>query len=95
MSLKTKILLTVVASLVVAGTTLALRDTIAQLGSWGYLGAFLISLISSATILLPAPGGAAVIVLGDKFNPYLLGAASGVGFALGSVTAYFVGMQAT
>ena len=95
MSFKRKVLLTVILSLVAATLTIAFRDAIAGLGSWGYLGAFIISLISSATILLPAPGGAAVVLMGRDFNPFLLGAASGVGFALGSLTAYVVGMQAT
>ena len=95
MSFKSKVLLTFFLSLLVATLTIVFRDAIAGLGSWGYLGAFIISLISSATILLPAPGGAAVILMGRDFNPYLLGAASGVGFSLGSLTAYVVGMQAT
>ncbi len=94
MSFKKKIFLMVFLSLLAAVITIVFRDAIAGLGSWGYLGAFIISLISSATILLPAPGGAAVVLMGRDFNPYLLGAASGVGFALGSLTAYYVGMQA-
>ena len=95
MSFKRKVFLMVFFSLLVAALTIVFRDAIAGLGSWGYLGAFVISLISSATILFPAPGGAAVVLMGRDFNPYLLGAASGVGFSLGSLTAYFVGMQAT
>lgn len=94
-SFKKKVFLMVFLSLLAAITTIVFRDAIAGLGSWGYLGAFIISLISSATILFPAPGGAAVVLMGRDFNPYLLGAASGVGFALGSLTAYYVGMQAT
>ena len=95
MSFKKKVFLMVFLSLLAAAFTIIFRDAIAGLGSWGYLGAFIISLISSATILLPAPGGAAVVLMGRDFNPYLLGIASGVGFALGSLTAYYVGMQAT
>ena len=85
----------VTLSLIAAIMTIVFREAIAGLGRWGYLGAFIISLISSATILFPAPGGAAVVLMGRDFNPYALGVASGVGFALGSVTAYYVGMQAT
>ena len=95
MSFKKKVFLMVFLSSLAAVITIVFRDDIAVLGSWGYLGAFAISLISSATIFLPAPGGAAVVLMGRDFNPYLLGAASGVGFALGSLTAYYVGMQAT
>ncbi len=95
MSFKKKIFLMISLSLLAVTATIVFRDTIAGLGSWGYLGAFIISLISSSTILLPAPGGAAVVLMGRDFNPYLLGAASGIGFSLGSLTAYAVGMQAT
>ena len=95
MPFKKKLFLMVSFSLLAAIMTIVFREAIAGLGSWGYLGAFIISLISSATILFPAPGGAAVVLMGRDFNPYALGVASGVGFALGSVTAYYVGMQAT
>lgn len=95
MSFKKKLLLMVILSLLAAIITIVFREAIAGLGRWGYLGAFIISLISSATILFPAPGGAAVVLMGRDFNPYALGVASGIGFALGSVTAYYVGMQAT
>ena len=72
----------------------ALRDTIAQLGSWGYLGAFFINGISSASVVLPAPGGAIVLLMASDYNPLLLGASAGLGGAIGSFTAYMVGAHA-
>ena len=68
----------VIVSLLAAIITIVFREAIAGLGRWGYLGAFIISLISSATILFPAPGGAAVVLMGRDFNPYALGVASGM-----------------
>ena len=70
------------------------QDTIAQLGSWGYLGAFLINGISSATIVLPAPGGAIVMLMAPDYHPLLLGIAAGLGGAVGSLTSYLVGTHA-
>ena len=70
------------------------HDTIAHLGSWGYLGAFLINGISAATVVLPAPGGAIVLLMASDYHPLLLGIAAGLGGAIGSLTAYLVGVQA-
>jgi membrane protein YqaA with SNARE-associated domain len=60
-------------------------------GRWGYVGAFFISLIASATIILPAPGIAIVIAMSAGLNPYVLGIAAGVGSALGELTGYAAG----
>ncbi len=72
----------------------AFRDAIAQLGNWGYLGAFLINGISSATVVLPAPGGAIVLLMAQDYNPLFLGVSAGLGGALGSLTACRVGAHA-
>jgi membrane protein YqaA with SNARE-associated domain len=61
------------------------------LGHWGYLGAFLIGLISSATIILPAPGIALVIAMGTALDPLLLGIVAAAGSSLGELTGYFAG----
>ena len=68
-----------------------LRPYLADLGKWGYLGAFVINGASNATIIFPAPGGALVAVMGKDFDPTLLGVAAGVGGTLGSLTAYLAG----
>ena len=70
------------------------RQTIAQLGSWGYAGAFVVNAISSATVVLPAPGGAIVLLMAADYHPLPLGIAAGLGGTLGSLTAYVVGAQA-
>ncbi len=59
--------------------------------SVGYAGLFVISLISSATIFLPAPGGAAIIVAGAVLNPMLVGLVAGTGSAFGELTGYALG----
>ena len=80
--------------LVVIGLTATLfifREKIAELGNLGYLGAFLISLISNATIVMPMPGLLLIFALGATFNPVLIGIIGGAGGALGEMTAYLAG----
>ena len=64
-----------------------------QLQNWAYLGAFAISLVSSATVVLPAPGTLAIMVMAQQpdLNVPLLGLVSGIGTGLGGGTAYLVG----
>lgn len=60
-------------------------------GRWGYVGAFLISLIASATIILPAPGLAVIIAMGTALDPIVLGLVGGVGSAVGELSGYIAG----
>lgn len=62
-----------------------------RFGHWGYVGAFVISLIASATIVLPAPGIVVVIAMGAALNPILLGVVAGLGSAVGELTGYAAG----
>lgn len=61
------------------------------IASWGYLGVFVASLLSAATIFFPAPGGAVLIIAATMFNPALVAIAGGTGAALGENTAYLAG----
>jgi membrane protein YqaA with SNARE-associated domain len=58
---------------------------------WGYLGIFAISLVSSASIILPVPYFAFVFAAGAILNPFLVGIAGGLGSAIGEMTGYAVG----
>ncbi len=64
---------------------------IEQAGHWGYLGAALISFLSSATVILPAPGLAVVFSMGGVLNPVLLGILAGIGSGLGELSGYVAG----
>jgi membrane protein YqaA with SNARE-associated domain len=66
-------------------------DKFKDLDEFGYLGAFLISLIANASIVLPVPGLALLIGLGNTFNPFLVALFGGIGGALGEVTGYLLG----
>lgn len=66
-------------------------DWLQHLGNYGYLGVFVLSLLTSATIVIPAPGWLIPIVAGSTMNPLLVGLAAGTGQALGELTGYLAG----
>lgn len=65
---------------------------IARFGSWGYLGAFLVNLLASASILLPIPGLPIAIAMGVSMNSFLLALAASAGSAVGELAGYSVGV---
>ncbi|MDA1035583.1 MAG: VTT domain-containing protein [Chloroflexi bacterium] len=67
------------------------RQSLYDLGEWGYLGAFLVNGLSNATIVLPAPGTIIIALMAEEFDPLLIGIAAGVGGALGGMTSYVAG----
>lgn len=94
-ALRNKRLPQVLALLLAVGITLALVLVPVdweRLKNLGYLGVFLIMLLSSGSMVLPVPGLAAVFAGGLlQLNPILLGIAGGLGSALGELTGYMAG----
>ncbi len=66
-------------------------EKVKEFENYGYLGVFLISLISNATVILPVPGILIFIPLLATFNPILLGLAGAAGGAIGEITGYIAG----
>jgi membrane protein YqaA with SNARE-associated domain len=90
-----EILISVVAiggSVGIAGSYMFFRHELRQMGDLGYLGVFIINLLSSATLFVPAPGFIAVAALGGVLNPLLVGIAAGAGASLGETTGYLAGI---
>jgi len=83
--------LVILAVLGISVAIFALRDQLAQLAAFGYVGVFLVSLLGNATIILPAPSLALVFAMGSVLNPLLVGLVAGVGEALGELTGYAAG----
>ena len=67
------------------------REAVAELGNWGYLGAFLIGLVGNATVILPMPGLMLLFALGASFNPVLVGLIGAAGGTLGEMSGYILG----
>ena len=67
------------------------RGKFGHLGGYGYLGIFLLSILGSSTIVIPAPTFLATLVAGSIFNPLLVGIVSAFGSSIGELTGYFTG----
>jgi membrane protein YqaA with SNARE-associated domain len=52
---------------------------------------FALSIVTSATLILPAPGLAITVAAGTVGDPLLVGAVAGVGQAIGELTGYAAG----
>jgi len=58
---------------------------------YGYAGAFLVSMLASATVIAFIPSVPVIFALGGVLNPFLVGVVAGIGEAMGEFTAYFAG----
>ena len=88
--------LSIVLVVAIVGTVLyAYRtnpDLIDRLEDYGYLGAFLISLLLNATVVLPAGNFLVLAALGATMpSPTLVGLAAAFGAAFGEMTGYLAG----
>ena len=63
----------------------------ARVEQFGLIGAFIISLTSSATVVLPAPGILIILSMAEIIDPWRLGVVTGIGGGLGGGTAYLAG----
>jgi uncharacterized membrane protein YdjX (TVP38/TMEM64 family) len=69
----------------------SLGDRAQELAQYGYPGIFLLSILSNATVLLPAPGILFVFAMGAVFNPIGVALAAGAGAAIGELSGYLAG----
>jgi membrane protein YqaA with SNARE-associated domain len=69
----------------------SIRNQAEELARYGYPGIFLLSFLSNATVLLPAPGVLFVFAMGAVFNPVGVALAAGAGAALGELSGYLAG----
>lgn len=66
-------------------------DKVKELAGFGYLGVFVISLVSSATVILPVPGVLVAFSLVAALNPVLVALAASSGGIIGEITGYMAG----
>jgi len=81
----------VVITLLMAMAVVYYWEFVQTLEGYGYLGAFLISILGGATIIIPVPMLAVVFALGGVLTPYWVGAAAGLGETLGALIIYMTG----
>lgn len=81
----------VVFTLLMAVAVVYYWQFIQALEGYGYLGAFTISILGGATIIVPVPMLAVVFALGGVLTPYWVGVAAGLGETLGALIIYMTG----
>ena len=81
----------VVLSLLMAVAVVYFWEFIHTLEGYGYLGAFLISILGGATIIIPVPMLAVIFALGGVLTPYWVGVAAGLGETVGALIIYMTG----
>ena len=84
-------LLTLLLVITITFVIFLYRDRISELENLGYLGAFFISLVSNASIVLPTPGLLLLFALGAALNPSLVGLVSGAGGTIGELSGDMAG----
>jgi len=67
------------------------EEELERFAEWGYLGVFLVTLVSSLTIVLPVPGTVVVIAAAGIWNTPLIALVASIGGTLGEVSAYLLG----
>ncbi len=67
------------------------QEKVEQFGNYRYLGVFVVSLLSNATVILPVPGILVIFPYVATLNPVLLGLVGAAGGTLGEMTGYMVG----
>lgn len=83
--------LAVVAVIALSLLIVLYGNQLVGLGAYGYPGLFLLNLLASATLILPAPGLALALAAGATLNPYFVGLVVGSGSTLGELTGYIAG----
>jgi len=78
-------------SLAISALIVLYRDKLAVFAGFGYSSVFLLSFLSNATIVFPAPSLTFVFAMGSVLNPVSIGLAAGVGEALGELTGFMAG----
>lgn len=86
-------ILAIILVSIISISVFLLGNSIEELASYGYFGIFLFSLLTNATIILPAPGIAIVFAFGGVLNPILVAIAAGIGAGIGELSGYLAGFS--
>lgn len=88
-------ILGMVVTVLMAVAVVYYNEQLNELQHWGYLGAFIISILGGATIIIPVPMLAVVFALGSAMSePWqvaVLGISAALGELIGALTIYMTG----
>jgi membrane protein YqaA with SNARE-associated domain len=82
----------IVATVLMAVAVVYYSEYLRELQHYGYLGAFIISILGGATIIVPVPMLAVVFALGGVMpHTWLVGVSAALGELIGALTIYMTG----
>lgn len=81
----------VVAIIIIFVATYFLSQAFDDAWLYGYFGAFVISLMASAVVIIPVPGLPVIFILGAILNPFIVGLMVGLAEPIGELTGYMAG----
>lgn len=82
----------VIATILMAVAVVVWNEEIRELQQFGYVGAFVISVLGGATVIIPVPALAVVFTLGGVMEyAWLVGISSALGELVGALTIYMTG----
>jgi len=84
-------ILSALATLFMAVAVVYFYEFVRALAHYGYVGAFMISILGGATIIVPVPRLVVVFALGGVLTPYWVGVAAGLGETVGALIIYMTG----
>jgi membrane protein DedA with SNARE-associated domain len=85
----------IVITLLMAIAIVIYKDEVKELQNYGYLGAFFISILGGATVIVPVPMLAIVVALGAVMPmPWLVAILAAMGELIGAMTIYYTGRSA-
>jgi membrane protein YqaA with SNARE-associated domain len=85
-------ILGIILTLLMAAAIVYYKDQVKDLQNYGYIGAFFISILGGATIIVPVPMLAVVFALGGVMpSPWLVGISAALGETVGGITIYMTG----
>jgi membrane protein YqaA with SNARE-associated domain len=83
--------LTILLVVAISVVLYLVRDEIVRFQQYAYLGVFIISMLTNATVIVPVPGVVVFIPLLATLNPVLVGIVGAAGGSIGEVTGYMAG----
>lgn len=72
---------------------LVLQQDIRRLAPYGYLGVFLLTLASNASVILPLPSLVLPFAMGAVLSPFWVAVAAAAGATLGELSGYMLGLS--
>lgn len=85
------ILLVIVISVALFVLTQRYPEMAEKFESYGYVGVFLASLITSSTVIVPVPPVLVLLPIIVTYNPFLVGLVGATGGIIGEITGYMAG----